>query len=298
MRPRLSERGLMNIGATHPKGRTQWAINPRDGEAIPSITFQTQPNGVQYLTARQSLPRIRYGHNATLPASQIDIYAELALMADAIYKRTGIEFNPLTANVTGVHFTRDIYVGRELIAPTLTRLEPRQLPRYRRIRFDHGIEYKQKGASILIYSKHHEMHQQIINGTISKAYHADALQACDGVLRIESRHALASLNRLQQAASKTRQGKDVLTPELSNQVIGEFLNRLQFDGAVNNAESNKALDRLIEVHGSRVAIRLYGFLTMARSYGKDFWRIEVLDYPRKTYFTNLRLCRTADVWDV
>ncbi len=295
--PRLSERGLILIGATHPKGRTQWAINPREGEAFPSLTFQTQPDGVQYMTARQSLPRIRHGHNATLPTSQVDIYAELGLMADAIHKRTGIEFNPLTANVTGVHFTRDIYIGRELIAPTLMRLEPRQLPRYRRIRFDHGIEYKQKGSSSLIYSKQHEIHNQVMNGTISEEYRADALGACDGVLRIESRHTIASLNRMQHAANKTRKAEDVLRVELSDQVLTDFLDKLQFDGAVSNAESNKPLDRLIEVHGSRKAMRLYGFLTLAKAYGKDFWKIESLDYPRKTYFTNLRLCRSADVWD-
>lgn len=296
--PRLSERGLILIGATHPKGRTQWAINPREGEAFPSLTFQTQPDGVQYMTARQSLPRIRHGHNATLPTSQIDIYADLGLMADAIYKRTGIEFDPLKANVTGVHFTRDIYIGRKLIAPTLARLEPRQLPRYRRLRLDHGIEYKQRSASVQIYSKHHEMHQQIMKGKIDEKYHADAIEASEGVLRIESKHEAKSLDRLQHGANKTRRAREVLTPELSEQVITNFLNKLQFYEALGEAESNKPLDRLIEVYGSRIAIRLYGFLTLARSYGPDFWKIKSVDYPRRTYYRNYNDCRKAGVWDV
>lgn len=150
----------------------------------------------------------------------------------------------------------------------------------------------------MIYSKHHEIQKQIVSGTIDEKYHADALQASDGVLRVECKQTLASLVRLQHAANKTRQGKDVLTPELSGQVITRVLDKIQFDGAVDSAESNKPLDKLIEVHGTRTAIRLYGFLTLARSYGTDFWKIDSLDYPRKTYFTNLRLCRSAGVWDV
>ena len=93
-----------------------------------------------------------------------------------------------------------------------------------------------------------------------------------------------SLDRLQCRAGSTRKAKDVLPPELSNFVIDTFLEKLQFDAAIDSARSNKSLDRLIEVHGSRVAIRLYGFLTLAKAYGKDFWKIESLDYPRKTYF--------------
>jgi hypothetical protein len=298
MKPRLSERQLLNIGARHPKGLTHWAINPENGEASPSITFTMQPNGFQYLTARQSLPRLRHGHNATLPKSQADVYAELGLMAYAIYERTGIPFNPLTANVTGVHFTRDIRVGLELIAPTLRRIEARQLPRFQRVRRDHGVEYVQKGASIMIYSKHHQIQTEIAKGSIAEVYQAAALKASEGVLRVECKQGAASLDRLQQAAGMNRQARDVLTKEMSERVIAGFLKRIQFDKALEESESNKPLDRLIEFHGVRTAIRLFGFLSMQESYGKDFWKIESLNYSRKTYFTNLGLCRKAGVWAV
>ena len=293
----LAERHLLDIGATHPKGRTCWTINPRDGEALPSLTFQRQPDGVQRLTARQSLPRLRHGHNAILQRSQTDIFAELGLMADAIYRRTGIVFNPLTANVTGVHFTRDLSIGRELITPTLTRLEPRRLPRYTWLRLDHGIEYKQRSSSVQIYSKYHEMQKQVMRGTIPKEHQSDALEAADGVLRVECKQTLASLDRLQRRASKTRIAKDVLTPELSNFVIDTFLEKLQFNDALNNAESNRPLDRLIEVHGALRAVRLIGFLLMIESYGSDFWKLDHLDYKRRSYFDNLKLCRDAGVWN-
>jgi hypothetical protein len=297
--PPLCESELIAIGASHPKGRTKWVINPRDGEVFPSLTFQMQPNGIQYLTARQSLPRTRHGHNAILLTSQCDIHTELGLLAHLIYKRTGIKFDPLTANVTSVDFTQDFKVGRELIIPTLRRLEPRHLPRYRRIRFDHGIAYKQRGSSILIYSKYQEIYKQIKEGAIPQQYHINALQAADGVLRVESRHTIASLERLRRKGiCKTRQAINVLTPKLSNHVILAFLAKIQFNDAVNVAESNKALDRLIEARGSRAAMRLNGFLTMIDSYGSDFWEIESLNFPRTTYFNNLRECRSAGVWEV
>lgn len=299
MMPRLSDRQLMNIGAVHPRGQTKWVINALKGEVFPSITFTTQPDGVQYMNARQSLPRMRHRHNVILQTSQSDIYDELELLAEAIYKRTKIRFNALEANVNSVDFTRDIRVGSNLITPTLKRLETRQLPRYALVRYDNGVKFEMRSRTISIYSKYHEIYKQVKKGTIPQEYHVNALQAADGVLRIESRHTLESVRRLMnKGLYKTRRAKDVLTQELSEHVISEFLEKIQFDGARDNSISNTPLDRLIAIHGPRVAMRLYGFLTMIEFYGKDFWKIDHLHFPRSTYYNNLRECCSAGVWRV
>ena len=138
---RLSDRELVNIGAERPKGKTAYVINPAaEGETTPALMWQTQPNGVQYLSARFSIPRQRWKHNARLPETQVDIFAGLGIAADAIYKATELVFNPLTANVTDVHYAMDFHVGAERIRPILDRLELHQLPRHKRIRLDYGVE--------------------------------------------------------------------------------------------------------------------------------------------------------------
>lgn len=294
MHPRLTPRELMNIGAEKPRGKTAYVINPAAGETMPALMWQTQPNGIQYLSARFSLPRQRWGHNARLPESLVDIFAELGIAADAIYKATGRIFNPLTANVTDVHYAMDIYVGPERIRPILDLLESRQLPRHKRIRLDHGVEFKQKQSSTQIYAKYFEVQVQIEKGHIKPELHADALQAADGVLRVERREHLQAVQRSQARLGLTRMTCDVLTPDASHRIITDVLDKLQFADAVSNAENNQELERLIESYGVKVAIRLAGFLTMVKFYGRDFWRIT--DYPRRTYYDNLRLLKNAGVW--
>lgn len=260
---------------------------------MPALTWQTQPNGIQYLSARFSLPRQRWRHNARLPSCEADIWAGLGIGAEAIYKATGLVFNPLTANVTDVHYAMDFHVGRERIRPILDRLEQRQLPRYRPIRYSNGVEFKQSQSSIQVYGKYHEVKVQVETGHIPSEHHCDALEAADGVLRVEHRLTLQALQRSQERQGLTRSGSDVLTPGSSHRIIAETLDKLQFADAVKDANTDKALDRLIQHYGVTVAIRLIGFLTMLKSYGNDFWR--VVNYSRRTYYANLRLCKAAGV---
>lgn len=268
---------------------------------MPALTWQTHPtrghpNGVQYLSARFSLPRQRWGHNARLPASQVDVFAGLGTAAEAIYRATGIVFNPLTANVTEVHYSMDFHVGTEFVRPILDRLELRQLPRHNLIRYDHGVEFKQKQSTTQIYAKFIQVMMEIKKGSILQEHHTDALDASEGVLRVEHRQALPAVERMQKRHGLTRIAADVLTPDASHRIIAEALEKLHFEEAVNNAESDQPLDRLMECHGVRTAIRLVGFLSIVNSYGRDFWR--VLKYPKRTYYDNLRLCKAAGVWAI
>lgn len=286
----------MNIGAARPKGRTAFVLNPAIGETVPALTWQLQPNGIQYLSARFSIPRQRWGHNARLPTNQVDLFAGLGIAAGAIYRATGIRFNPLEANVTEVHYTLDVPVGRERIRPILDRLELRQLPGHARIRFDHGVEFKRRQSATQIYSKFPDVITQVANGHIRPEYHSEALAAADGVLRIEYRQHAPAIDRSQARRGKRRIGGEVLTMETCNINITETFERLQLSDAITNAENDRDLDRLIECYGVNVAMRLSGFLLMIRSYGVDFWR--VLKYPRRTYYDNLRLCRAAGVFTI
>jgi len=293
MHPRLSERELISLGAKRPKGKTAYVINPAPGETMPALTWQTRPNGIQYLSARFSSPRQRRGHNARLPESQVDIFAELGIAADAIYRATGRVFNPLTANVTDVHYAMDIHVGAERVRAILDRLEMRQLSGHTRIRFDDGVEFKRRQSSTQIYAKFIEVQVQIEKGHIQPEHHYDALQAAEGVLRVEHRLSLAAVHRSQTRHGLSRVASEVLTAEASHRIITETLERLQFTEAVSNAETDRDLDRLIQFYPVKTAMRLIGFLVMVKSYGPSFWK--VIAYPKRTYQGNLRLCKAAGV---
>lgn len=299
LHPRLSERELRNIGAKRPKGRTAYVINPAANQAMPALTWQTHParghpNGVQYLSARFSLPRQRWGHNARLPVSYVDIFAELGIAAYAIYRATGIRFNPLNANVTDVHYAMDFRVGTERVRPILDRLETRRLPKYKPIRFPQGVEFKQKQSSIQIYAKFFEVKEQLEKGHILPEHHYDALQASEGVLRVECKQHLPAIERSQSRQGMRRVASDVLTPDTSNRIIADALEKLQFEDAVKTAAVDGTMLQLIERLGVHKAMRAYGFLGMVNFFGPDFFR--VIDFPRRTYYDNLRLCKAADLW--
>lgn len=295
--PRLSDRELINLGAKKPKGKTAYVINPvATGETMPALTWQTQPNGIQYLSARFSLPRQRWGHNARLPETQADIFAGLGIAADAIYRATGVIFNPLTAHATEVHYAMDVKVGAERIRPVLDRLELRQLPGHRRIRLDHGVEFRRRQSSILVYDKLTEVLMQIEKGHIRQEHHSDALQAAEGALRVEHRQSYAAVRRFQTRHGLSREGYDVMASDPSHRIISDALDKLQFSDAIDRAETDKDLDRLIQCHGDKAAMRLIGFLAMVKSYGADFWRSR--NYARRTYYDNLRLCKAAGVWAI
>ncbi len=124
----------------------------------------------------------------------------------------------------------------------------------------------------------------------------DALQVADGVLRVEHRQHLPAVQRSQARNGLSRAASDVLTPDASYRMIADALDKLQFSDAVNNAETDQELDRLIQCHGDKVAMRLFGFPKMVKSYGADFWRVR--NYARRTYYDNMRLCKAAGVWAV
>ncbi len=300
MHPRLSDRELMNIGADKPKGKTAFVINPAAGETMPQLTWQTHPtrghpNGVQYLTARFSLPRQRWGHNARLPQG-MPTYSRAGNCGRRDPQRKGGVFNPLTANVTGVDYAMDFNVGAERVRPILDCLELRQLPRHKRHREDHGVVYRQRQSSIQIYAKHIEVRQQMEKGHLKPELQIDALQSSDGVLRVEYRQILPAVERSQTRQGLTRTASDVLTADASHRIITDVLDKLQFADAVDNAETDHKLLRLIDFHGMKAAMRLVGFLSMVKAFGVDFWR--VTDYDRRTYYDQLRLCRNAGVWTV
>jgi hypothetical protein len=293
--PKFSKNDLLTLGAVRPKGQTRWVINPEGNEASPSITIQTHPDKVQYMTVRQSLPRLLHGHNASLQNSQEEINAELSLLGDIIYKRTGVVFDWKESYVTGVHFTRDIKVESEFINPILKKLQSVQLSRCSRVIFDHAVLYRQKEAEVQFYSKQHEVSSRIKNPNEPQAHQAKAMSLSKGVLRVEVKLARGALRRLiDTGVFESRRGKDVLKEEVSDYVVSKVLTEIQFDNLRNSIVPSKpAFETLIAFYSAREAMRLFGFLTLIDLYGKDFWRVTKLNFSRNTYYNNRRKCRDA-----
>jgi hypothetical protein len=62
----------------------------------------------------------------------------------------------------------------------------------------HVASLETSEVTILYSDPCNEVYNQIKAGTIPQCYHDNALQAADGVLRVESRHTIASLERMRQ----------------------------------------------------------------------------------------------------
>ncbi|MEO5859032.1 MAG: hypothetical protein ABIR33_08800, partial [Pyrinomonadaceae bacterium] len=60
---------------------------------------------------------------------------------------------------------------------------------------------------------------QTETGHILPEHHYDALQASDGVLRVECRQTLPAVHRSQERHGLTRVASEVLTPDASHRII-------------------------------------------------------------------------------
>ncbi len=285
--PPLSEDHLRDIGAVEPYGKRRhraFVINPV-GSYGPAITFANTPNGVQHCFATVSVPKFIHGHNAELPKDQLTAFGSIFGVCDYVEQRTGIPFDPLTATVTEAHFAKDFFVGAERVIPILRTLSTRILPGYKRTRYDDtGIQFRRKQSSLVCYSKHHEV-------MTKNPDNLDALQAANGILRIENRRT----SRAIQTMGADRSASHIVTEAFCDAFIDQAIDRLALDDAIEHYESEPALDSLLKRCKPSAAWRLFGFLKTLEQYGQGFWRIQSLGIPKRTYDNNLRELRKAGV---
>lgn len=162
-------------------GNARAPIYKKKGEA-PHISFFKSSVGTLYLTVTVSLPRFFYGSNAKL-LNETNLGLALERLSIYVTEKSGIKFDALNATVWRVHFTKDYFVGEDLIVSLVARLSKMSIPR-----FEPGFLYNvttcyfhsKKSRCICIYGKKRD--------AIAKRFSKEDIAACDGILRIELRY--------------------------------------------------------------------------------------------------------------
>jgi hypothetical protein len=278
---RLSDLNLRAIGATRPRGKTCYKINPTHGERFPSLTFETHA-GTMYLSASFSVPGVLYGHNSQLP-NQTEVYQALNRVANLIGYGTGIDFNPVTANVVRVDYSRDFKLSEDRVVPTLQILSKVRISRRRPDKKgDTALYWQAKQSQICVYSKWHEAEDDYSKGILRLEYRftdSDAIERKRKSMKLQDRTPIS-----------------VLSADVSEKILDLAMYELQLTDALRGAEPDHALKRLCEHYKRTRAWRLYGFLKDLETYGEHFYRMPWLNVKKATYFRNLNECRKAGVW--
>lgn len=88
--------------------------------------------------------------------------------------------------------------------------------------------------------------------------------------------------------------ESLLTQDVSDFVMSELLENLNFDELLTNDKTN--LENLLEHFQIRKAMNLCGFLEMINLLGEHFYKDEMLGFSKDAYFRDAKDCRKAKVW--
>jgi replication protein CRI len=247
----------------------RYFFNPKPVKncALPSLTWSAAPNGINYLSARVSVPKMLYGTN-TLMVTDSDIGRALNGITDFTSSVAGVDFNAATANVARLDISYNFKVGEAETYAYLSALQKAFIPRLttRRIINDGTVEFSNDSQKVCVYAKHAETAYLAKQG---KATDEDVRRAV-GDLRIE--HRFLNSPALKRLATRLkcpdRHADSLLQSGVAETVMNDTIMSLGLDKAIESGDSRLALLRERYGYGSTYQ-RLAGFLALCDEHGAD-----------------------------
>lgn len=120
-----------------------------------------------------------------------------------------------------------------------------------------------------------------------------------GVVRLEiSFLTTQGVNALKNKLNlPNREPQYILQRNIADFVIGEAMQRLNFQALPETAGEQNNVGKLIKIYGVKKARNLIGFITLFEVFGQDFYKLPMPNnMSRPAYFSDLKLCRQADVF--
>jgi II/X family phage/plasmid replication protein len=267
-----------------------WINNPKNKEPFPRLSIFRTPDNFWHITAEVSLPRLLFGHNARLP-NQHETFEGLKIIGEYVEEKSGLPFDPFSAIVSRVDFTLDIQLTEAEVIQIINKLSFQKLGSLEKLFYNGKTLYfqtKSKEKIIRIYGKYQEVLSRK-NATPEEKEYAK------GKLRIEcslkGKQLKAMIKRL---ALPDNSVLSVLNEDVSNKIISEILERLNFDEIRTN--DYDLLEDLLEKCSTSNAMQNFSFLEMIKRRGLNFYKDESLHYKERTYKRRLAECRKAKVW--
>jgi Phage replication protein CRI len=272
------------------KGET-WINNPKNKEPFPRLSIFRTPDNLWHHTAEVSLPRLLFGHNARLP-NQHETFEGLRMLGKIVEEKSHLPFDPFSAIVSRVDFTKDIQLSKSEIVQIIKRLSVQNLSwAKKRLDEETTLYFKAKANNrqICIYDKFREVLSR-------KNAKPEEIKYAEGKLRIEfSLFKPSSINSLvKRLGLPDKTALSLLNEDVSNQVIYEVLESLNFEHLLVNKKPN--FDILRETFSTRKAMNLCGFLEALNLRGETFYKDRSLGFSKDSYYADVRDCRKAKVW--
>lgn len=265
---------------------------PIKNRTLPALTWSAAPNGINYLTARVSVPKMLYGTN-TVTVTDGDVTRVLNGITDFASGVAGVDFDAMTANVGRVDISHNFQVGEAETYAYLSALRGASMPRMvRRVIDDGTVDFTNGSQKVCVYAKHAETAHLAKQG---KATDEDVRRAV-GVLRVEHRYLNSgACKRLAERLElPDRRADTLLRSFVTETVMDDTMKDLGLDKAIESGDSRLALLR--ERYGFGTAYqRLAGFLALCDEHGADnLVRLGVVS--ERTFYRQRREAEAAGAW--
>jgi hypothetical protein len=259
---------------------------------VPSLSWSDKPNGVSYLTATVSLPKLLHGTN-TILLSESDIARALGVLSEYTSQAAGIEFDATSANVGRMDICHNFQVGEADTYAYLGALRDAKIPYLSRRCFDSTVDFvNRSGAPVVsVYAKYAETLKQAKRG---KASDKD-VERSRGVLRLERRflNGGACKEVAKRLPLRDRSAASLLQRVVYDTVMNVTIKELGLDEVIENGD--KRLDFLLARYGMTAKYKqLAGFLALCDKHGAD--NLIRLGYKKQTFYRERKEVIEAGAW--
>lgn len=264
---------------------------PVKGYARPHLTWRTAPNGVGYLDAKVSLPKMLFGNNVQM-ISETDIPLVKDTVTGFVSDVVGVEFNAWTAPIGGLDVCHNWHVGEAETYMYLHSLRNAHIPRMVRRVIDNGtVDFINGSQKVVFYSKHAETMKRAQEGKATD----EQLRASIGILRGE--HRFTNTSACKRLASRlnvdSHRAEHLLTREVAEAVMNITVSELGLDNHIESGDSRLAILR--ERYGfGKTYETLAGFLQLCDIHGAD--NLVRLGYHPETFRRRRKQLEVAGAW--
>jgi hypothetical protein len=261
------------------------------GYARPHLTWRLAPNGIGYLDAKVSLPKMLFGNNVQM-ISEADITRAKDAVTGFVSGVVGVEYNAWTAPIGGLDVCHNWHVGEAETYMYLHALRNAHLPKMTRRVIDNGtVDFINSSEKVVFYSKHAETQKRAHEGKATD----EQLHASIGILRGE--HRFTNTSACKRLATRlsldSHRAEHLLTRDVAETVMDDTVRALGLDNHIEADDSRLAILRERYGFTSRYET-LTGFLQLCDTYGAD--NLVRLGYPAERFRRRRKLLEKAGVW--
>jgi hypothetical protein len=248
--------------------------------------------GKDWLRVQASLPKILFGHNATLP-NESQAREAASWLCGYVTSETGLVFPIDDVKPFRIDYTRDYDICEDRSHPVALSLVAMDLPNFPLVNreVDSVCFKREQGGKVI---KAIEIYPKFAWAT-DKKQPPDVIDASRGKLRLEVRLIRKGLEGVKGA----RKPLDYLSQSVCDSLLNEAATMLDLQRIINNR--NIDFQETLIVHGCRQrSLGRYGlptFVEMVKRHGPHFYLKSEFYYAKSTYFKRKKEAEQLGIWN-